>query len=94
MVREPAFGVRPAPRGERSVRGQLFHQILLIFRIEVIGVGADELDHLAVALCRLLLIAARLIHAGEPLVPIRHLRVPFQQLPRGLLGFIQLAGLQ
>ena len=80
--------------GERSVGGELLHQIPFVFRIEVIGVGADELDHLAVALGRLPLIAARLIHAGKPLVPIRHLRIPFQELPRGLLGFIHLTGLQ
>ena len=80
---------------ERSVRdGQLFYQVLFVFWIEVIGVGANELDHFAVAVGSLPMIAASLIHAGEPLVPVGHLRVAFQQLTRGLLGFIQLAGFQ
>ena len=57
----------------------------------VLGTGAHELDHLAVAVGGLAELAAGLVDHAEPIVAIVHFGVPDQQFSGGLLGLIEAA---
>lgn len=57
----------------------------------LVGMGADEFDDLAVAVCRGLLLAACLVDHPEAVVSVMDLGVVFKERPSGLIGFIELA---
>ena len=55
--------------------------------------GANELDDLSVAVGCLAVLAASFVDHPEPIVAVMHIGKPTQQVARGLLGFIEAAGL-
>jgi hypothetical protein len=62
------------------------------YLIVVVGVGADEVDDLAVAVGGLLIVASRLVDHPEAIPAIMHIGEAFEEVARGALGFVELAG--
>jgi hypothetical protein len=82
--------------GNRSVgRVELvdaFGEYVLEVVIVVAGVGADEVDDLAVAVGGLLIVASGLVDHPEAVPSIMHIGEAFEEVARGALGFVELAG--
>ena len=57
----------------------------------MLGVGTQELDDLAVTVCGLPWLAARLIHHAEAIVSFVHFGIAHQKLARGGFGLIEFA---
>jgi hypothetical protein len=61
--------------------------------IVVVGVSANDVDDFAVAIGRLSVIASGLIDHGEAIPAIVDIGVAFEKVARGLLGFVEFAGM-
>lgn len=61
-------------------------------RLVLLGMGADELDHLPVAVRGGFPFSPRFVDDAEAIVSIMHIGIALKQLARGLLGLIELAG--
>lgn len=64
---------------------------MFVLRIELAGMGPDELDDFPVALGRLFLIASGLADHAEPIVAVRHLGIACQQLAGRRFRLIEFA---
>ena len=60
--------------------------------VVVVGMLADEVDHLAIAVGRLSAVAARLVHHSEPIPAVVHVGEADQQVACGRLGLVELGG--
>jgi uncharacterized protein with PhoU and TrkA domain len=60
------------------------------YLIVVVGVGADEVDDLAVAVGGLLIVASRLVDHSELVPPIMHIGEALEEVARGALGLAEM----
>ena len=60
--------------------------------VVVVGMLADEVDHLAIAVGRLAAVAARLVHHSEPVPAVVHVGEADQQVACGRLGLVEPCG--
>ena len=63
------------------------------FGLVLVGVSVDELDHLAIADGGLLILPAGFVDHAQSIVAVVNIREAYEQIPRGCLGFVELAGL-
>ena len=79
----------------RNGRIEPFDKLCELFghaSVVVVGMAADEVDHLAIALGRLPAVAARLVDHSEAIPAIVHVGEADQQVARGCLGLVELGG--
>jgi hypothetical protein len=58
----------------------------------LIGLGANDLDRLAIAICRQFLLAANLVHHAEAVPAVVDFGKACEEIAGGILGFRQPAG--
>ncbi len=82
-------------RSGRHWRIEPFNELGELFDdggVVVVGMLADEFDHLAIAVGRLSVVAAHLVHHSEPIPAVVHVGEADQQVACGRLGLVELGG--
>ena len=82
-------------RSGRRWRIEPFNELGELFDdggVVVVGMLADEFDHLAIAVGRLSVVAAHLVHHSEPIPAVVHVGEADQQVACGRLGLVELGG--